>query len=121
MMTLHESRPRISLSEDYLHCEQPESLRSSLERIHKVCSVFNERIEQVSIDAMSPFPPYGLIRAATLRDRLFKETGDDLHVAAADSLTLMVKHFSKRWKNAGKLLNALEEDRRSTGLVSMVH
>ncbi|CZR56104.1 uncharacterized protein PAC_05992 [Phialocephala subalpina] len=121
MMTLHESRPRKSLSEDYLHCDQPESLRSSLERMHKICSVFNERIEQASVDAMSPFPPYGLIRAATLRERLFKETGDGSHMAAAESLALMVKHFSKRWKNAGKLLNALEEDRRSYGLVSMVH
>ncbi|KAE8446351.1 hypothetical protein EG329_012100 [Mollisiaceae sp. DMI_Dod_QoI] len=137
MMTLHESRLRTSLSEEYLNCDQPESLRSSLERVHRICTVFNERIDQVSIDAMSPFPPYGLIKAATLRERLFKETGDHSQMAAADSLTLMAKHFSRRWKNAGKsddplsmpyltapkgkLLNELEEDRRSHGLVSMVH
>ncbi|KUJ23808.1 uncharacterized protein LY89DRAFT_726866 [Mollisia scopiformis] len=105
MMTLHESRPRTSLSEEYLNCDQPESLRSSLERIHGLCTRFNARIEQVSVDAMSPFPPYGLIRAATLRHQLFKETGDYSHITAADSLTLMVKHFSKRWKRAGKNSN----------------
>lgn len=101
MMTLHESRPRTSLADEYLKYDQPESLRSSLERVHKISTGFNTRIEQVRIGAMSPFPPQGLFKAATIRYELFKETGDYAHVAAADSLTLMVKHFSKRWKHAG--------------------
>jgi hypothetical protein len=102
LMTLHESRPRTSLSKEYFSSNEPESLKSSLELVHRICTVFNIRIEQVSVDAMSPFPPYGLIRGAILREQLFKETGDYSHMIAADSLTLMVRHFSRRWKNAGE-------------------
>lgn len=102
-MKLHESRPRISLSDEYIASDEPESIKCSLERIDEICTVFNAKIEQISVDVMSPFPSYGLIRAAMLRERLFRETGNYEHMVAADSLALMVRHFSRRWNHAGKI------------------
>lgn len=107
MMTLHESRPEIALPANFNNSDMPESLKSALDRINKVSTKFNLKIQQVNSEALSPFPPYGLSKAAATQYRLWSETSDVKHLEAADSLLLMIRYFSKRWLSAGK--NAILE------------
>ena len=103
-MTLHESRqdPTSSIEIGDIHC--PESLASALSRVNFITNRFNEKIEQVDFEAMSPFPPRGLYKAASTQYRLWKQTGDRKWLEASNALKLMLSHFSKRWMNAGMLV-----------------
>ena len=101
LMTIHEYRPKSSLAADASQPPQLESLQSSLERITFISKTFNEKIYQVDFEAISPFPPYGIHKAALMQRHLWRETGDLRYHEAATSLTLMVKYFSKRWTKAG--------------------
>ncbi|KAH7327025.1 hypothetical protein BKA65DRAFT_509774 [Rhexocercosporidium sp. MPI-PUGE-AT-0058] len=113
MMTLYESRPKIDLSVEFSRSDAPESLKSALARMKIVSTKFNLKIQQVDCEAISPFPPHGLTKAATTRYRLWSETSDASHLEAADSLLTMVRHFSNRWSNAAKHAVYLEEVRRT--------
>lgn len=101
LMTIHESCPKSSPGANACQPPRPESLQSSLERITFISKKFNEKICQVDFEAISPFPPYGIHKAALVQSHLWRETGGLRYHEAATSLTLMVKHFSKRWKKAG--------------------
>ncbi|KAL2060622.1 hypothetical protein VTL71DRAFT_9263 [Oculimacula yallundae] len=111
MMILYNSRPKTDLSCEFNRSDAPESLKSTLARIRIVSTKFDEKIQQVDRESISPFPPHGLTKAATTRYRLWSETSDHSHLEAADSLLTMVRHFSKRWLNAAKLVTQLEEVR----------
>jgi hypothetical protein len=82
------------------HC--PESLASALTRINYIATKFNENIDQVDFEAMSPFPPRGLGKGASFQYRLWKETGERKWLEASDAMMLMISYFSKRWMNACK-------------------
>ncbi|KAE9366721.1 hypothetical protein N431DRAFT_471753 [Stipitochalara longipes BDJ] len=121
LLTLHESRQDpalpIELGDD--HC--PESLASALNRINFIAGRFNEKIEQVDLEAISPFPPRSLYKGASIQYKLWKQTGDRKWLEASERMKLMLTHFSKRWMNAAKLLDQIEEDRKSYGLVLSNH
>jgi hypothetical protein len=74
-----------------------------LDCFQRIAGQFNKDIDGVGVDAISPFPPYGLAKAASLQLRLWKETGDPTYGTAVKQLTVMLTHFSKRWGNASKL------------------
>jgi hypothetical protein len=103
-MTVHESRQGqdsalpIELGDS--HC--PESLASALSRINFIAGRFNEKIEQVDVEAISPFPPRSLYKTTLMQYRLWKQTGDRKWLEAAERMKLMLTNFSKRWMNAGK-------------------
>jgi hypothetical protein len=101
-MTLHNSRQDpsspIELGDSYC----PESLASALSRVNFITTRFNGKIEQVDFEAMSPFPPHGLYKAALIQYKLWKQTGDRKWLEVSNSIKLMLTHFSKRWMNAGK-------------------
>lgn len=80
----------------------PESLASALSRINFIASRFNEKFEQVDREAISPFPPRSLYKAASVQYRLWKQTGDRKWLEASEEMRVMLTHFSKRWMNAGK-------------------
>ncbi|PVH84039.1 hypothetical protein DL98DRAFT_585060 [Cadophora sp. DSE1049] len=111
LMTLYESRPKTTLSDEFNRSDAPESLKSAFTRIKIVSAKFNGNIQQGDCEAISPFPPDGLRKAATIRYRLWSETSDISHLEAADSLLTMIRHFSKRWLNAAKHVAQLEEVR----------
>jgi hypothetical protein len=102
-MTLQESRqdPASPIDVGDNHC--PEALASALNRINYISAQFNKKIDQVDFEAISPFPPRGISKAAAIQYRLWKQTGDSKWLDASDALTMMVTHFSKRWMNAGKI------------------
>lgn len=62
LMTLHESRPDTAKNE----LDGPESFESSLSRITEISKRFNKKIDQVDVDAISPFPPDGVFKAASI-------------------------------------------------------
>tara|TARA_R110002060_G_scaffold12635_1_gene17982 strand:+ start:1204 stop:1587 length:384 start_codon:yes stop_codon:yes gene_type:complete len=101
LMTLHESRPKNGLSIEFNRSDAPESLKSALARIRRVSTKFNGFIEHVDCEAISPFPPQSITKAAVIHYRLWSETSDVSHIESADSLLIMTRHFSKRWMNAG--------------------
>ena len=101
LMTLHESRLENGLSVEFNRSEGPESLKSALARMRRVSTKFNGFIEQVDCEAISPFPPQSITKAAIIHYRLWSETSDLSHIEAADSLLTMTRHFRKRWMNAG--------------------
>jgi hypothetical protein len=109
-MTLHESRqdPASPIELGNSHC--PESLASALSRINFISARFNEKIDQVDFEAISPFPPRGLYKAASIQYRLWKQTGDRKWLESSEAMRLMLSHFSKRWMNAGMITLA---DRRN--------
>jgi len=101
-MTLHESRPLMSSAEEVSSPETPESRLSALKRLNRISTKFNEKIDQVDFEAISPFPPQGLAKACLTQYRLWRDTGEETCLKAAESLMIMIKHFSKRWMKAGK-------------------
>jgi hypothetical protein len=101
-MTLHESRPQISSAEEVSRPETPESRLSALKRLNRISTIFNEKIDQVDFEAISPFPPQGLAKACSTQYRLWRDTGEETYLRAAESLMIMIGHFSKRWMKAGK-------------------
>ncbi|KAH6720556.1 hypothetical protein BKA61DRAFT_237012 [Leptodontidium sp. MPI-SDFR-AT-0119] len=111
MMTLYESRPRTDLSVEFNRSDAPESLKSVLARMEIVSTKFNLKIQEVDREAISPFPPHGITKAAATRYRLWSETSDVSHLEAADSLLIMARHFSRRWLSAAKLVTRLEKVR----------
>ncbi|KAG4412644.1 hypothetical protein IFR04_014215 [Cadophora malorum] len=113
LMTLHESRPKNGLSIEFNRSDAPESLKSALARIRRVSTKFNGFIEHVDCEAISPFPPQSITKAAVIHYRLWSETSDVSHIESADSLLIMTRHFSKRWMNAAKHVARLEEVRRT--------
>lgn len=80
----------------------PELLEAALSGILRVAEGFNQKIDQVDGAAISPFPPHGIFKAALMQIRLWKKTSDTRYFEAANSLVDMLRHFSKRWLNAGK-------------------
>ncbi|RFU34686.1 hypothetical protein B7463_g1652, partial [Scytalidium lignicola] len=110
LITLHESQPKTSLDPDAICSDAPESLQSTLNRLALISKKFNDNIRQIDIEGMSPFPPHGITRAALLQYRLWKETGDIKYCETANVLTVMVKHFSKRWMRAAHYLCQLEAE-----------
>ncbi|KAH7379905.1 hypothetical protein BKA64DRAFT_686597 [Cadophora sp. MPI-SDFR-AT-0126] len=111
LMTLYESRPKTTLSDEFNRSDTPESLKSAIARIYIISATFNGKIQEVDCEAISPFPPGGLRKAATICYRLWSETSDISHLKAADSLLAMIRHFSKRWLSAAKHVARLEEVR----------
>jgi hypothetical protein len=99
LMTLHESRPKTNPAGEGL--QGSESFESSMERLSLVAAIFNEKINQVDVEAISPFPPDGVFKAATIQYQLWEKTGNSKYLEGANSLMLMMKYFSKRWVNAG--------------------
>jgi hypothetical protein len=103
-MVVHESRQDqdsaqpIELGDS--HC--PESLASALSRINFIAGRFNEKIDQVDVEAISPFPSCSLYKTSSVQYRLWKQTGDRKWLEAAERMKLMLANFSKRWMNAGK-------------------
>ncbi len=102
-MTLHESRQNPALPIDVGDTLCTEALGSALNRINYIASTFNEKIEQVGLESISPFPPRGLSKAASIQFKLWKQTGISKWLDASDSITFMLSHFSKRWMNAGTI------------------
>ena len=100
-MTLHESRQDPSLPIELGDSYFPGSLASSLARLNSISRRFNDKIEQVNIEAISPFPPRSLYKAASIQYRIWKQTGDRKWLESSDAITLMLTCFSKRWMNAG--------------------
>ena len=99
-MTLHCSRPECVQTPSDAP-EAPESLQSSLDRMRHISTSFNAKIGQVDFEAISPFPPHSLVKAASIRYQMWRDKGDITSLDAADSLIQMLKHFSRRWMNAG--------------------
>jgi hypothetical protein len=100
-MVLIESREKC--------CEIPgsystEFLQSSLEGVAWIAKRFNQKISQVDIDAVSPFPPHSVYLAALQQDQIWRKTGDLKCLEAADSLSCMLGHFGRRWLNASECL-----------------
>ena len=100
-MTFHESRQDPSLPIELGDSYFPGSLASSLTRMNSISRRFNDKIEQVNIEAISPFPPRSLYKAASIQYRIWKQTGDRKWLESADAMKLMLTYFSKRWMNAG--------------------
>ncbi|KAK0114129.1 hypothetical protein ONS95_013631 [Cadophora gregata] len=113
LMTIYEPRPCTALSVEFTRSDAPESLKSALARIRLLPKKFNGSIEKADCEAISPFPPHSLAKAAIMHYRLWSEASDNSHIEAADSLLTMIKHFSKRWDNAAKHVARLEEVRRN--------
>jgi hypothetical protein len=103
-MSVHESRQGqdLTLPIELGDASCPESLASALSRINFIAGRFNEKIDQVDVEAISPFPPRSLYKAASMQYRLWRQTGDRKWLEAAEGMKLMLSHFSKRWINAGK-------------------
>jgi hypothetical protein len=99
-MTLHCSRLE-SVKTPSDAPEAPESRQSSLDRMRQISTSFNAKIGQVDFEAISPFPPHSLVKAASIRYQMWRDKGDITSLDAADSLIQMLKHFSRRWMNAG--------------------
>ncbi|SRR6266536_2398101 len=108
-MTLHEFLSESNPAANECQSQAPESLQSSLDQVSFISKRFNEKSCQVDIEAIFPFPPYGIYKAASVQNHLWKKTGDVSHQDAANSLSLMVRRFSKRWKKAGKFTRAFAE------------
>jgi hypothetical protein len=102
-MTLHESRQSKTSPLEVGDSQCPESLASALNRINFISARFNDKIDQVDFEAISPFPPRGIAKASSIQYRLWKETGERKWLEASDAMILMNKHFSKRWMNAGMI------------------
>ena len=101
-MTVHESRQNQALPIETGDIDCPESLASALSLINFIASRFLQKIDQVDVEATSPFPPRGIAKAASIQYRLWKQTGDRKWLEASDFLISMITCFSKRWMNAGK-------------------
>jgi hypothetical protein len=97
LMTLHEAREK---SWDLPSAHSTDFLTTSLKGVAWIAKRFNQNINQVDIDAVSPFPPYGLYLAALQQDRMWRETGDLRCFEATNSLAAMLAHFGRRWLNA---------------------
>jgi hypothetical protein len=96
-MILNESREKC--------CNGPvsyttEFLQTSLDGVTWISNRFNQRIDQVDIDAVSPFPSYSVYMTAIQQDRIWRETGDLTCFEATKSLVSMLRHFGRRWLNA---------------------
>jgi len=102
-MTLHESRQDPALPLELGDDRCPESLASALSRINYIARRFNEKIDQVDFESISPFPPRSLYKGAAIQYRLWKETGDRKWLETSEEMKLMLTHFSKRWMNAGRV------------------
>lgn len=107
-MSLHESRQKSDSLLDLGDSDCPESLASALTRNNYTVKRFNDKIDQVDTDALSPFPPRGLGKAASFQYRLWRETGERKWLDDSDAIMLMISHFSKRWMNAGKGSSRIE-------------
>jgi hypothetical protein len=103
LITLHSNNEDQNCPTDIGIIECAESLASGLDSLQSIAEKFNTQIDEVDVNAISPFPPYGLAKAASLQLRLWKETGDPTYDSAVKRLTVMLTHFSKRWGNASKL------------------
>jgi hypothetical protein len=77
-----------------------EFLQASLDGVTRIAKGFNEKIGQVDIDALSPFPPHSVYMAAVQQDRMWRETGDLRCFEAMNSLAAMLRQFGRRWLNA---------------------
>lgn len=53
---------------------------------------------------LSPFVPYALYQTAVVELRLWKQKGESQHKERADRMAQLLRHFSKRWSIAGKLV-----------------
>lgn len=103
LMTLHQSRQNQASTLEVGDSQCPESLASALNRINFISAKFNNNIDQVDFEAISPFPPRGLAKASSIQYRLWKETGERKWLHASDAMILMLTYFSKRWMNAGMI------------------
>ncbi len=103
LMTLQESRQNPALPIDIGDSGCPETLASTLIRLNYITARFNEKIEKFDLEAISPFPPRGISKAASIQYRLWKQSGDSKWLEASDSIKVMLSHFSKRWMNAGRI------------------
>jgi hypothetical protein len=94
-MVLHASRESFGISpltSSFFH--------QSLDAISWISEKFNKKIEQVNVEAVSPFPPHSITLAALELDRMWRETGDLKYLDRANSLITMLRFFSRRWLGA---------------------
>lgn len=101
LMILNESREK--------YCNQTgsystEFLQTSLDGVTWIAKRFNQKIGQVDIDALSPFPSHSVYMSALQQDRMWRETGDLRCFEATNSMASMLRHFGRRWLNASKSL-----------------
>lgn len=102
LMVLHGSREKFCTIPGYYSTE---FLQASLEGVAWIAKRFNQKIHQVDIDAVSPFPPHSVYLAALQQDRVWRETGDLRCFEAANSLASMLGHFGRRWLIASECLS----------------
>ena len=100
LMALQESREKCCNDRGSYSIE---FLQTSLDGVTWIANRFNQKISQVDIDAVSPFPPHSLYMAALQQDRIWKETGDLRCFDASNSLALMLGQFGRRWLNASMI------------------
>ncbi|KAH8821338.1 hypothetical protein F5884DRAFT_83780 [Xylogone sp. PMI_703] len=112
LMMLHESQQKNDPDTEIIPPNAPESLQSSLDRLVIISQRFNGQIRQIDTEAMSPFPPSSIAKAASAYTLLWRKTGDIRHRDAANALTEMVGHFSKRWTKAAYYLRKLEAEQQ---------
>ena len=98
-MILNESREK--------SCHGPgsdgtEFLQTSLDRVTWISKGYNQKIDEVDIHGVSPFPSHSVYLSALQQDRMWRETGDLTCFEATKSLVLMLKHFGKRWLKSSK-------------------
>lgn len=68
--------------------------------MNRVCGRFVDRIDEVPVKAMSPFPPHSVYLAAKTEENLWRETGKVEHLDAANTMVIMLRYFSRRWLSA---------------------
>jgi hypothetical protein len=78
---------------------------SSMEPLSKQIAEFSRRLfgngEGIDYGSLSPYVPYSLYQSAVVQHQLWKQTGQEIHKAALDSLKEILGHFHKRWLIAG--------------------
>jgi hypothetical protein len=97
---LLESHPRSPANHDTNFSSEP-TLESTLHQISEIARKFNEQIDFVDAEALSPFVANSLYMAIVAQRRLYRETHDECIWNALSSLETMLGHFSKRWSSAG--------------------
>jgi hypothetical protein len=118
-MVLHQSRGTsgLNLSSDFF--------LQSLKGVSSISQRFNAKISYVDLGSVSslpstptfqvqiltmdgmkvsPFPPHSIYIAALACDRLYTSTRDEKYLKDAGGLYVMLRHFAKRWRNAGMFL-----------------
>jgi hypothetical protein len=96
-MVLNESREKCCNENGFYSTE---FLQTSLDGVTWIAKRFNQKIGQVDIDAVSPFPSHSVYMSALQQDRMWRETGDLRCFEATNSLASMLTHFGRRWLNA---------------------